>query len=111
MVVEVKNIIEDKLAKATLEDPVVNEGGSDDDDQADATNDAGGEEGAAKKKKKKKNKKKKGPKTQTEPPTVPVSKIFTTKIYPVGECHDHRDEYVSFFLARMHSYTHTLSVA
>ncbi|SAM02368.1 hypothetical protein [Absidia glauca] len=91
MVVEVKDNIEDKLAKVTLEDPVVNEEGSDD-DQADATNEAGGDEGAAKKKKKKKNKKKKGPKTQTEPPTVPVSKIFTTKIYPAGECHDHRDD-------------------
>lgn len=110
MVVEVKDNIEDKLAKVTLEDPVVNEEGSDD-DQADAVNEAGGDEGAAKKKKKKKNKKKKGPKTQTEPPTVPVSKIFTTKIYPVGECHDHRDEYVaSSFDMNAYTPTHYLSL-
>lgn len=47
---------------------------------------------AAKKKKKNKKKNKKGPKTQTEPPTVPVSKIYTNKVYPVGECHDYIDE-------------------
>ncbi|KAI7871889.1 peptidase M24, structural domain-containing protein [Spinellus fusiger] len=44
-----------------------------------------------KKKKKKKNRKKGGPKTQTEPPTVPVSKLFRDK-YPLGEIHDYRDE-------------------
>ncbi|KAG1635165.1 hypothetical protein G6F44_009903 [Rhizopus delemar] len=47
---------------------------------------------AAKKKKKNKKKNKKGPKTQTEPPTVPVSKIYTNKVYPVGECHDYIDD-------------------
>lgn len=52
----------------------------------------GASEGAAKKKKKNKKKKKSGPKTQTEPPTVPVSKIYTTKVYPVGECHDYINE-------------------
>lgn len=49
-------------------------------------------EGAAKKKKKNKKKNKKGPKTQTEPPTVPVSKIYTNKVYPMGELHDYVDE-------------------
>ncbi|KAI8330374.1 peptidase M24, structural domain-containing protein [Chlamydoabsidia padenii] len=93
MVVETKDQLEDQLAKTTIEDPPVNDEGSDDDEQVDATNDAGGENGEAKKKKKKKNKKKKkGPKTQTEPPTVPVSKIFTSKVYPVGECHSYRDD-------------------
>lgn len=47
---------------------------------------------AAKKKKKNKKKNKKGPKTQTEPPTVPVSKIYTNKVYPLGELHDYVDE-------------------
>ena len=59
-------------------------------------NSAEGNEGdaaaAAKKKKKNKKKKKSGPKTQTEPPTVPVSKIYTTKVYPLGECHDYINE-------------------
>ncbi|KAL0095412.1 peptidase M24, structural domain-containing protein [Phycomyces blakesleeanus] len=50
-----------------------------------------GTEGAKKKKKKNKKKKKSGPKAQTEPPTVPVSKLFREK-YPVGECHDYRDD-------------------
>lgn len=44
------------------------------------------------KKKKNKKKKKSGPKTQTEPPTVPVSKIYTSKIYPLGETHDYINE-------------------
>lgn len=45
-------------------------------------------------KKKKKNKKKKstGPKIQTEPPTVPVSKIFPSHVYPFGEIHDYINE-------------------
>ena len=47
----------------------------------------------AKKKKKKKNKKK-SPKTQTEPPTVPVSKLFSNGVFPEGETHEYRDEYV-----------------
>ncbi|KAL1933883.1 hypothetical protein VTP01DRAFT_7973 [Rhizomucor pusillus] len=55
---------------------------------------AGAQNGEAKKKKKKKNKKKKDttPKVQTEPPTVPVSKLFPDKVYPVGETHDYRDD-------------------
>lgn len=50
---------------------------------------------AAKKKKKKSNKKKKKV-TQTEPPTIPVSKIFANKIYPEGEICDYKEEYVTF---------------
>ncbi|KAI7907458.1 peptidase M24, structural domain-containing protein [Cokeromyces recurvatus] len=50
------------------------------------------EEAAKKKKKNRKKKKKSEPKTQTEPPTVPVSKIYTNKIYPVGEVHDYINE-------------------
>ncbi|KAI8997281.1 peptidase M24, structural domain-containing protein [Pilobolus umbonatus] len=46
----------------------------------------------AEKKKKKKKKNKKGPKTQTEPPTVPISKIYTSKVYPLGETHDYINE-------------------
>jgi methionyl aminopeptidase len=51
-------------------------------------------------KKKKKNKKKKkvsnGPVKmqgiQSEPPTVPVSKLFPNNIYPVGEIQEYKDE-------------------
>lgn len=34
----------------------------------------------------------KSPKTQTEPPTVPVASIFTSHVYPEGETHEYRDE-------------------
>ncbi|CAO3626405.1 unnamed protein product [Cunninghamella echinulata] len=84
-------VIEEKLSKVDLE----GEDNQDlEDDNVNSTNAtaAGGEEGAKKKKKKKNKKKKKGPKTQTEPPTVPVSKIYTTKVYPVGEIHHYRDD-------------------
>ncbi|KAG9062650.1 Methionine aminopeptidase 2 [Linnemannia hyalina] len=46
---------------------------------------------ASKKKKKKKNNKKKK-KTQTEPPTIPVSVLFPTKIYPEGEICEYKDD-------------------
>lgn len=46
---------------------------------------------ASKKKKKKKNNKKKK-KTQTEPPTIPVSVLFPSKIYPEGELCEYKDE-------------------
>lgn len=46
----------------------------------------------AKKKKNKKKKKKSTPSAQTEPPTIPVSKLFPNKIYPEGEIHEYRDE-------------------
>lgn len=46
---------------------------------------------ASKKKKKKKNNKKKK-KVQTEPPTIPVSVLFPSKIYPEGELCEYKDE-------------------
>ncbi|KAI9496633.1 peptidase M24, structural domain-containing protein [Zychaea mexicana] len=67
---------------------------NDENEDVEAAVAAGGEgasEGAAKKKKKKKNKKK-SPKTQTEPPTVPVAKLFTSNVFPVGEEHEYRDD-------------------
>lgn len=80
---------ESKIEKVTeqLEETQIEDG------DEEVTVEAGGAEGAAaKKKKKNKKKKKSGPKTQTEPPTVPVSKIYTTKVYPLGECHDYINE-------------------
>ncbi|KAI9314113.1 peptidase M24, structural domain-containing protein [Dichotomocladium elegans] len=49
-------------------------------------------ESAPAKKKKNKKKKKKAPKTQTEPPTIPVSQIYTNKVYPEGETHEYLDD-------------------
>lgn len=46
---------------------------------------------ASKKKKKKKNNKKKK-KMQTEPPTIPISVLFPSKIYPEGEICQYNDE-------------------
>ena len=50
--------------------------------------------GASKKKKKKKNNKKKA-KVQTEPPTIPMSVLFPSKIYPQGEICDYKEEYAT----------------
>ncbi|KAI7858474.1 peptidase M24, structural domain-containing protein [Circinella umbellata] len=61
----------------------------DNDEQKESTPATAG--GEAKKKKKKKNKKK-SPKTQTEPPTVPVSKLFSNGVFPEGENHEYRDD-------------------
>ena len=49
---------------------------------------------ATKKKKKKSNKKKKKV-AQTEPPTIPMSKMFGNKIYPEGELCEYKEEYVT----------------
>jgi len=60
-------------------------------------------EGEAKKKKKKNNKKKKTTSlvdttpitsdlVQTSPPTIPVSKLFTNKVYPLGEICEYKNE-------------------
>jgi methionyl aminopeptidase len=52
-----------------------------------------------KKKKKKKSKKKKAAVEkvlQSEPPRVGLSKIFPDGIYPVGETHEYKNEYVLF---------------
>ncbi|KAG0226688.1 Methionine aminopeptidase 2 [Actinomortierella wolfii] len=64
----------------------------DDDDQDEAEGGAAPTGTTATKKKKKKNNKKKKKVTQTEPPTVPVSKIFSNKIYPEGERQDYKDD-------------------
>ncbi|KAG0223947.1 Methionine aminopeptidase 2 [Actinomortierella wolfii] len=60
-----------------------------DDEEVEAPNAAPSTAGA--KKKKKKNKKKKKV-VQTEPPTIPISKIFSNKIYPEGERQEYNDE-------------------
>ncbi|KAI8363123.1 peptidase M24, structural domain-containing protein [Mortierella sp. GBAus27b] len=62
------------------------EADDDDDDEEDGANPT--EVKAAKKKKKPKKKKKV---TQTEPPTIPVSKIFSNK-YPEGEICDYKED-------------------
>ncbi|KAJ9058173.1 Methionine aminopeptidase 2 [Entomophthora muscae] len=69
--------------------PEVDNEASDEEAGAENEKEEGGE---ASSKKKKKKKKKKGPKTQTEPPTVPVSKIFLKNSYPLGEVCDYRED-------------------
>ncbi|KAF9437791.1 Methionine aminopeptidase 2 [Entomortierella beljakovae] len=63
----------------------------DDDDEEDASAATGTTTTGAKKKKKKKNNKKKK-KTQTEPPTIPVSVLFPSKLYPEGELCEYKDD-------------------
>ncbi|KAG0214128.1 Methionine aminopeptidase 2 [Mortierella sp. GBA30] len=65
--------------------------GDDDDDDEEEEGANSTETTTVKKKKKKSNKKKKKV-TQTEPPTIPVSKIFANKIYPEGEMQDYNEE-------------------
>lgn len=67
-------------------------GADDSDDEGDDADNAGdgGADGAAKKKKKRKPRKKKkagaaGAKTQTSPPTIPISQLFPNGAYPEGE--------------------------
>ncbi|KAF9909967.1 Methionine aminopeptidase 2 [Lobosporangium transversale] len=64
----------------------------DDEDDDDEEEGANTTEATATKKKKKKNNKKKKKTTQTEPPTIPVSKIFSNKIYPEGEICDYKED-------------------
>ncbi len=52
-------------------------------------NDGDADAGAAEKKKKKKKKKKGGGKKQTDPPTIPISEMFPSKNYPIGEVLEH----------------------
>ncbi|KAF9091211.1 Methionine aminopeptidase 2 [Mortierella sp. AD031] len=73
----------DKNGKAEAE-------GDDDDDDDEEANGAPTATASKKKKKKKSNKKKK--KTQTEPPTIPVSVLFPSKIYPEGELCEYKDD-------------------
>lgn len=67
-----------------------------DDAEEEVVEGAGGEGSAQKKKKKKKKSKKKTkvPATQTEPPRVGLSKIFTTGVYPEGELQDYAEDNV-----------------
>ncbi|KAI8066557.1 peptidase M24, structural domain-containing protein [Gongronella butleri] len=91
--VETENL-EEKLAATQLKDEQVNDGNESSDEGETAAAGAAAGEGEAKKKKKKNKKKKKksGPKTQTEPPTVPVSKLFTSLEYPAGEICEYTDD-------------------
>ncbi|KAG0361484.1 Methionine aminopeptidase 2 [Podila minutissima] len=67
--------------------------GDDDEDEDDEEEDgANTADNTTVKKKKKKNNKKKKKVAQTEPPTIPVSKIFGNKIYPEGELCDYNEE-------------------
>jgi methionyl aminopeptidase len=52
----------------------------------------GAEESIKKKKKRNNKKKKKTPTKQTEPPTVPVSKLFKDKIFPFGEEFEYKND-------------------
>ncbi|KAF8925821.1 methionine aminopeptidase 2-like protein [Dissophora ornata] len=65
--------------------------GDDDDDEEEAGANGASTTGAKKKKKKKSNKKKK---KQTEPPTIGLSVLFPTKIYPEGEVCEYKDDNV-----------------
>ncbi|XP_037616616.1 methionine aminopeptidase 2-like isoform X2 [Sebastes umbrosus] len=64
-----------QLEKQAIEDKEKEEDGEEDGDD--------GENAAGKKKKKKK--KKKGPKSQTDPPSVPICDLFPTGVFPFGE--------------------------
>jgi methionyl aminopeptidase len=72
-------------------------------EELEADDNAANEEGPAsnesKKKKKKKKKKAAGSSAamqQTEPPTVPVSKIYVNQVFPEGEIQQYKDEYNCF---------------
>ncbi|KAI8575945.1 hypothetical protein K450DRAFT_202409 [Umbelopsis ramanniana AG] len=62
-----------------------------DDDEEDDGEDEGSADKKKKKKKKNKKKKKSGNK-QSEPPTVPLSKLFPNQIYPEGEIEEYRND-------------------
>lgn len=77
----------------TKEDNEVADGDDDDEDDDDeegGNNNASGT--TATKKKKKKNNKKKKKISQTEPPTIPMTKMFPSKIYPEGEQCEYNEE-------------------
>ncbi|XP_072233116.1 methionine aminopeptidase 2 [Leuresthes tenuis] len=64
-----------QLEKQAIEEKEKEEDGEEDGDD--------GENAAGKKKKKKK--KKKGPKTQTDPPSVPICEFYPSGVFPIGE--------------------------
>ncbi|KAG0052976.1 Methionine aminopeptidase 2 [Gryganskiella cystojenkinii] len=63
----------------------------DDDDEGEVEGETTTTKTASKKKKKKKNNKKKK-KVQTEPPTIPISVLFPSKIYPEGQICNYKDD-------------------
>ncbi|CAO3694396.1 unnamed protein product [Umbelopsis ramanniana] len=71
-------------AKAEAED--------DDDEEEDGEGEGEGSADKKKKKKKKNKKKKKSGNKQSEPPTVPLSKLFPNQIYPEGQIEEYRDD-------------------
>ncbi|KAG0378874.1 Methionine aminopeptidase 2 [Mortierella sp. AD032] len=78
-------------SKASIQDGAAEaEGDEDEEDEEEEANGAPTATASKKKKKKKTNKKKK--KTQTEPPTIPVSVLFPSKIYPEGELCEYKDD-------------------
>lgn len=68
-----------------------NDEGSDDGNNKDdvANGDSGVVNGAAKKKKKKKSKKKPKATGQTNPPSIPIGKLFPDENFPIGEIQDY----------------------
>ncbi|KAK9703692.1 Methionine aminopeptidase 2 [Basidiobolus ranarum] len=72
-----------------------NEAEDSEDEQNPAEGQTDGTDGAKKKKKKKKSKKKSGGNPangQSEPPQIPVSKLFQNGIYPEGEMQDYKED-------------------
>ncbi|KAF3859347.1 hypothetical protein F7725_021746 [Dissostichus mawsoni] len=76
-VAEVDGVVDvsKQLEKQAIEDKEKEEDGEEDGED--------GENSAGKKKKKKK--KKKGPKTQTDPPSVPICELFPSGVFPIGQ--------------------------
>jgi len=80
-----------KLTEArdeTIETETLNEKVNADDSEEEIE----GGENPEKTKKKKKKKKKKSKSVQTEPPTVPITKLFPNNTYPIGEEWDYKDD-------------------
>ncbi|KAH8553102.1 peptidase M24, structural domain-containing protein [Umbelopsis sp. PMI_123] len=78
--------------KVNGNDTKAEEDGDDDDEDDGEVEGEGGSADKKKKKKKKNKKKKKSGNKQTEPPTVPLSKLFANEIYPEGEIEEYRNE-------------------
>ncbi|KAG0292878.1 Methionine aminopeptidase 2, partial [Dissophora globulifera] len=76
----------------TEEVPKDAEAGEDDDDDDDEAEDQEGTAGGAGTKKKKKKKTNKKKRKQTEPPTLGLSTLFPSKIYPLGEISEYKDD-------------------
>ncbi|KAG0256728.1 Methionine aminopeptidase 2 [Mortierella polycephala] len=79
-------------ADSKEEQPTTVDAEGDEDENDEEGDDANTTEATVVKKKKKKSNKKKKKTAQTEPPTIPVSKLFGNKIYPEGEICDYKEE-------------------